>query len=419
MNFLPQGSNPKTAGFTCNTCGIRFSTAELQRQHMRTDWHRYNLKRRVSGLPSIPSEVFAEKVLASMKTHDEAPNEDEYGFHVSTRRKSLGQRQLTKKDLKRLARNQLRGRAYLSTNAAREYSPAASVASELSEFSLGSSSVPTTDIDSNYDTVSEAHMSDGSEWSSHVHESMDESWESDYEDESSDDELQEALPNHYCFYCGKNNREVEQNIKHMTKYHGLYIPQRSFLTDLEGLLTFINEVTTTDHECLTCGFEGKSLESIRQHLLTKGHCRIPYETKQEREVIAEFYDFDSFYSAKEKKLKTKSVSFGPPEDNDSDSDDAVSTSKSVVVLPNGSRLGHRSMTRYHRPSLLVEREVPDGPKTVALMDRRFAPGLTGHLITKLEKEQRKLETRVKNLHERRTKAKKANYQRYYRDELLQ
>ena len=30
---------------------------------MKTEWHRYNLKRRVAGLPSITAGVFAEKIL--------------------------------------------------------------------------------------------------------------------------------------------------------------------------------------------------------------------------------------------------------------------------------------------------------------------------------------------------------------------
>ncbi|VDN35973.1 unnamed protein product, partial [Cylicostephanus goldi] len=32
-------------GFTCVACHLVFKTPELQREHYRTDWHRYNLKR--------------------------------------------------------------------------------------------------------------------------------------------------------------------------------------------------------------------------------------------------------------------------------------------------------------------------------------------------------------------------------------
>lgn len=32
---------------TCNTCAITFQDREEQRQHFSTDWHRYNIKRKV------------------------------------------------------------------------------------------------------------------------------------------------------------------------------------------------------------------------------------------------------------------------------------------------------------------------------------------------------------------------------------
>ncbi|KAM9896384.1 hypothetical protein OXX79_007500 [Metschnikowia pulcherrima] len=431
MNFLPQGSNPTTAGFTCNTCAIRFVSAEMQRQHMKTDWHRYNLKRRVANLPGISSEVFAEKVLASQKnTEDERANEDELGFHVHHRRRSnKGERQLTKKALKQLARGEARGRITGSDIAAtllRSQSPAASVVSELSEFSLGES-MDLSEVESTVDTNSEINFSDASEWS-HIHESDEESSDTDLDENMSDEEATQVYPNHHCFYCGQNNREIEQNIKHMTNRHGLYIPERSFLVDIEGLLTFINEVVTTDHDCLVCGFEGKSLESIRQHLTSKGHCRIPYETKESKDVIAEFYNFDSEdrvpVTIDSVKKKKKSVAFQSVAGN---SDYAAveyaeeaeaGQDTSDVVLPNGSRIGHRALVRQQRQHLPVTRELPESERTVALVDRRFAPGLSDLQVTKQEKEMRKLEVKAKNVHERRTKSRKVNFQRHFRDEIL-
>jgi hypothetical protein len=61
--------------YTCLSCQIGFHSADLQRQHHRTDWysptrsiingfrHRYNLKRKVAELPPVTAEVFAQKVL--------------------------------------------------------------------------------------------------------------------------------------------------------------------------------------------------------------------------------------------------------------------------------------------------------------------------------------------------------------------
>lgn len=394
---------------------------------MRADWHRYNLKRRVAQLPSILSEMFAEKVLEQQKQSEETVgDEDEYGFHVAHRKKSgKGERQITKKELKQMSREQARRTGRLLDSdivVVRSHSPATSVASEseFSEFSLGDS-VHLSEVDSVVETASDFNYSDGthSDWSWHSEESEGE------ESEEDDVELPQALPNHYCYYCGKNNGELEQNIRHMSNRHGLYIPERTYLTDLEGLLTFINEVITVDYECLTCGFQGRSLESIRQHMQSKGHCRIPYESKEEKQVISEFYDF-SLAEEPTKKASKKKVSFGTAQD-DSDYEivdvedfslEHVAGETSELTLPSGCKVGHRSMVRYNKPNLPVQRELPEATRTVALVDRRFAPGLGQVQITRQEKEMRRLEIKAKNIHQRREKTRRANYQPHFRDEIL-
>lgn len=398
MSFLPHQSTPQNAAFTCNTCGVRFVVADLQRQHMKTDWHRYNLKRRVALLPSIALDVFAEKVLAQQKQTQEDDSNDEFGF-PERRRVSRGVRQLTKKDLKMMARYEaVRGRASdLGSGVTRESSPAVSVASELSAFSLGDSE-HLSEAES-FETGSELNYSDVSEdsWAGSESEG-----DSDVESIESGDLGNVSLPNWMCFYCGKNNSEVENNVRHMSHVHGLYIPERTYLVDLDGLLTFLNEVITLDHDCLVCGFHGKSLESIRLHVASKGHCKLPYESAEEKLVFAEFYDFTEDEPAKKSSL-AKKVSFAATDDE--------------LTLPSGSKVCHRSLVRASKPNV-VAREAPDSCKTVALVDRRFSPGLNNYLVARQERETQRLVTRAGNRYERKMKLKKANYQPHFRDEIL-
>lgn len=53
-----------SAAFTCITCRVAFADADLQRHHYKTDWHRYNLKRKVASLPHVTAEGFNQRVLA-------------------------------------------------------------------------------------------------------------------------------------------------------------------------------------------------------------------------------------------------------------------------------------------------------------------------------------------------------------------
>lgn len=471
---VPHGSTPSTAAFTCNTCGIKFAGAELQRQHMKTDWHRYNLKRRVAELPSISSEMFAEKILIALQHEKNVLNEDEYGFYVPQRRRNQGNGegvQLTKKFLRRQER--LHARESQSPNSndndnedlattvpvlggllgTRERAlsvSAASVKSELSEFSIATSH---HDSEALFETSSETVLSesDYTDFDHLVHSESD--LASDNETDDSWEEEEEVAPEAVaitdCFYCGQANREIEVNIKHMFSKHGLYIPERSYLVDVAGLLTYISEALTLDYECLVCGFQGKNLESIRQHIYNKGHAKLPYESKEERIAVEEFYDFTIPEETPRNKASKKKVAFieenvssdeeplTPSEDEEEEEEkeegDSVERTGSGIndnytvvqidrtgvelTLPSGSRIGHRSMTRYYRQNLPLGREARDSEKTVAAVDKRFtAMSLAERSMLSEEKESRRVETQNRQKYER--KLKNVNAQKHFRDEIL-
>lgn len=411
--FLPLGSNPQSASFTCNSCGIKFVSADLQRQHMKTEWHRYNLKRRVANLPAIPSDVFAHKVLQQQKMVEMQDEVDEFGFVIRTKKdKQMAQQNKMSREL--LKRGRLQDVALDdAVNNARDSSPA-SVVSELSQFSLGDALSNSGEQESNADTGSE-YMNDRV---------------SDYDDlglttdgEATDDERRsyadtdlesldeyvDIMPITYCFYCGKNNYELESNIKHMSNNHGLYIPERSYLVDLEGLLTFLMEVIYLDHECLVCGFEGKNLESIRQHMITKSHCRIPYETPEEQDMISEFYDFEVDETTG-KRPSTKKVSFNDTNDNPEQQRQAK--------LPNGTAIIHRSSYKNppHPPRTLIRKSDQDN-RAIALSDRRMAPGLTAKTLTKQERQTTLKESKARMKFER-IKDRRTNFHNHFTDQVF-
>lgn len=67
MSTLSISSNPlptnlPVAHYSCGTCGTEcFNSIDSHREHYRSEWHRYNLKRRVAGLPPISKTDFATK----------------------------------------------------------------------------------------------------------------------------------------------------------------------------------------------------------------------------------------------------------------------------------------------------------------------------------------------------------------------
>jgi len=405
---------------------------------MKTDWHRYNLKRRVAQLPPVDAQIFAEKLQQSKDFEEDV---DEFGFKVIKPKESkkLHIQQRVKNDA-------LRGRPIqvaVSEDAMdRGISPASTVASGLSSFSLGESvySHPGThtDVDSDFEEVASQIGTDPSYVPSGD--------ELDHDDDSEVDETFEAGSHHEeplqpitsCIYCGVPHHSVETNLSHMFKNHGLYIPERSYLVNLEGLLEYLISIIVIDNECLCCNFQGKSLESIRAHMTSKGHCRLPYETKEEREEFASFYDFSSIESKSEKSKTDKKVGFSQVdeefetvdvEDSDEDMEDGdVSNNYTLVhidpidsnlALPNGNRLGHRRFRKIYRQNLPLPRDPSESQITVSAADRRLNGGLALAQITKEEKSVRINEVKEKNVQIRRDlKKARVNFQPHYRDPML-
>ena len=63
LHRLPSVSHRTGNMFTCISCRVAFEDASEQRTHFSTDWHRYNMKRRVANLPPVPATAFNEKVI--------------------------------------------------------------------------------------------------------------------------------------------------------------------------------------------------------------------------------------------------------------------------------------------------------------------------------------------------------------------
>lgn len=62
------------ASYTCISCRVAFADGEVQRAHYKTDWHRYNLKRKVADMPPVTAENFQQRVLAQRAAAEQQLN---------------------------------------------------------------------------------------------------------------------------------------------------------------------------------------------------------------------------------------------------------------------------------------------------------------------------------------------------------
>lgn len=114
-------------------------------------------------------------------------------------------------------------------------------------------------------------------------------------DSATTDTSEVVLPNR-CLFCNYDSPTFKLDVMHMTKYHGLFIPEQAYLVDLEGLIGYLQKKIMGFHECLYCHKVRGSTTSIQAHMLDKGHCMIAFDEEEDMIEVGQFYDFRSTYS---------------------------------------------------------------------------------------------------------------------------
>ena len=104
------------------------------------------------------------------------------------------------------------------------------------------------------------------------------------------------VPINRCLFCNYDSPSLKLSVMHMTKFHGLFIPEQPYLVDLEGLIGYLYQKITVLHECLYCHKFKTSTSGIQTHMRDKGHCMIAFESEEEMIEVGQFYDFRSSYS---------------------------------------------------------------------------------------------------------------------------
>lgn len=468
MEIVTSTQPPRNDGdsvYTCNTCGLSFPTADLQRLHMKTDWHRYNLKRKVANLPPITSEMFAEKMLQQQQMQEMQKSNTGRGSSA----RSTGQRQQTKRDkkkeeklMKKMAQAHISGSADNSNIPEhRPGSPAMSEASmSSSTFSLGEP----VEVESSHGGETEDDEYDDEGMNTNpVNHHEDTETETENEDEEEERLIQEKIskavkiPPNVCFVDGTEFDTVEDNVKYMERTYGLFIPEKEYLIDLHGLIEYLGEKIGLGKMCLYCNYESRTLEGVRQHLRGKNHVKIPYETTDQKLEISDFYDFRSSYGDKKRKNKSKSKKKSKAEatgndegwedvddedfedgeegeviqieeDEESSSDEELDEDEDTLYvddsgyqleLASGYRAGHRSLAHFYKQNLRPSTVTREGQGTVMAVDRRASNLVKPKdpVQAKLQKQAWKEEKKQRDLHVKRDKH--INFQPHFRDPLLQ
>lgn len=104
------------------------------------------------------------------------------------------------------------------------------------------------------------------------------------------------LPLEACLFCSYLSPSLQLNVTHMTRAHGMFIPEAAYLVDLEGLIKYLGTKVLIGNQCLYCNKTKSGLEGIQTHMRDKGHTMLGFETEEQQIELGQFYDFRSSYS---------------------------------------------------------------------------------------------------------------------------
>ncbi|RGP63131.1 hypothetical protein FLONG3_9992, partial [Fusarium longipes] len=292
---------------------IAYRNIDLQKGHMKSDWHRYNLKRRVASLPPISADVFTEKVLQARAVSSAEADKAYFERACDICEKTYYSENAFQNHI---LSQKHKAKAASSGQSApgRADDEATSVVS--STFSLGEPVAPSQgEVDSDAEEEF-SHVVEGLQKAriteqrpsplkrpSHPHPSGEDAAHEEADETRGSDSAtpvptsqEPKMTLETCLFCNYASPSIPLNTHHMERFHGMFIPEKKYLVDIDGLLQQLQDKIRLHHQCLYCDKPKSTTFGVQTHMRDTGHCKIPFETEREQLEIGDFYDFRSTYS---------------------------------------------------------------------------------------------------------------------------
>ncbi|GJQ10651.1 hypothetical protein GpartN1_g2442.t1 [Galdieria partita] len=268
---------------TCTACHVRIESAETIQSHYSSDWHRVNLKRKLAGLDPI-SYIEFEARLETVKVENENNGKEYADIYCNACKKHFS-----------------------SIKAFRQH--------EKSQRHLSQNN------DGESVKRSEGHLESAKLFSS-----------------LSNEEDMFITPG-ICLFEGKAFDDLNTCLRHMAVVHGFRIPFWDNLEDLEGLLTYLGSKVGEYTSCIFCDKKFSTLQSVRDHMTSKNHCRMKDNDEAWLDEFSEFYNFEDKYPGSP---------LVPVVDGNSEDENEDLSSESYELCLTRYRVGHRAFALYYR-----------------------------------------------------------------------
>jgi pre-60S factor REI1 len=158
--------------------------------------------------------------------------------------------------------------------------------------------------------------------------------------------------NDSLFEHGVKYATVEEALADAARRFSFFVPDVEYVVDLKALYMYFADKLAVGRTCLFCNHQFQSLSAVRQHMINKGHTKLPEDDKAGE--LDDFYDYTSSYpegsadpATEEGQLALATdVGILPPGAFRKPVD--IVDAGYTMVLSDGTRIGHRALARLYR-----------------------------------------------------------------------
>ncbi|GME70990.1 unnamed protein product [[Candida] boidinii] len=212
---------------------------------MKTEWHRYNLKRKVANLPAISEDLFNSKVANLTSSTDDIDTKDEEDEKTNNEKKK--NKTITKKEIRRRQKEELAEKKRQLLELAKQKMLASGGVIKINDDGKIKFEQNIDDQEGKEVEITEVLENVKIEEDEIKAKLENEDTEVDQTELTEEELIQQKLANRVeisplsCLFCTKRFPFQGKAIEHMFKVHGMYIPERNYLVDEPGLIKYLSE----------------------------------------------------------------------------------------------------------------------------------------------------------------------------------
>lgn len=306
--------------------GASFSSMAEYKAHFKSDWHRYNLRRKVAGLEMVTKHAFeALREAAKVEASATEQRRDDYS-HVKP-----SKREAQRKKLERRGQAEAGATVKDVVGAYRRSRP---------------------------DELAAPEREDDPE---------------EEEEETGPEPIVAEARASDSIFDARRLDDVAEALAYMRRVFGFFLPEVEYLVDVEGCLLYLCDKVKQRRTCLYCGQIFRSFRACQQHSIDKGHCKVAFDTEDQLAELANFYDFSRSYDAYDPE-DVEALELDEEEEDEWETDDDGEASSAQVrrplprvqVLESGELLvrqgdrskivGARWLRRYYKQNFRLDDE---------------------------------------------------------------